>query len=279
LQIDVPAKGIPVRTTADAISQIVMNLVLNARDSMPTGGDILISVYEETKESGPTAILKVIDGGVGMSADVIEKIFDPFFTTKEQGKGTGLGLSMVYGLVQQMGGNIEVTSSVGEGTSFTISIPVSEGQILEDTHSLESAAGDCVRGKTILIAEDEPDLLEIMSETLKEFSMNVLTAKNGNEALVVQDEYQDKIDFLLTDMVMPEMGGLKLAELIKEVRPETHVVFMSGYPVRGEIASVNLPKDAVFMAKPVKPDYLRNVLKQVANGGLDAKTDATIWKA
>jgi DNA-binding NtrC family response regulator len=144
---------------------------------------------------------------------------------------------------------------------------------------LESAAGDCVRGKTILIAEDEPDLLEIMSETLKEFSMNVLTAKNGNEALVVQDEYQDKIDFLLTDMVMPEMGGLKLAELIKEVRPETHVVFMSGYPVRGEIASVNLPKDAVFMAKPVKPDYLRNVLKQVANGGLDAKTDATIWKA
>lgn len=279
LIIDVPDDIIPVKTTADTISQIVMNLAINARDSMPAGGNIIISVYEESEEGISKAILKVIDDGAGMAPDIMDRIFDPFFTTKEQGKGTGLGLSMVYGLVQQMGATINVSSSVGQGTSFIISIPVAEDKNNDVTQSLASIAGDGVSGKTILIAEDEPDLLEIMSQTLKGFDMKVLTARNGNEALVVQDEYEDKIDFLLTDMVMPELGGLKLAELMKEVRPETHIVFMSGYPVRGEIASVELPQEAVFMAKPIKSDYLRSVLEQVANGQSIDNIKATLWRS
>ena len=135
----------------------------------------------------------------------------------------------------------------------------------------ENYSGSRIAGKTILIAEDEPDLLNIMELTLKDLDMKVLKARNGSEALVIQDEYEDKIDFLLTDMVMPELGGLQLAELMKEVRPETNIVFMSGYPVRGEIANVNLPIGAVFLAKPIKPDFLRDVLEEVAAGfGLEA---------
>lgn len=267
-----------VKASTDSISQIIMNLVINARDAMPDGGDIFIEVAEEQVEDHSDAVLKVVDTGCGMPPAIMEKIFDPFFTTKEQGKGTGLGLSMVYGIVKQIGATISVESEVDKGTTFTIRIPVVEGQ--ESAEYLEKMpiSRKDLKGKTILLAEDEEDLLAIISHTLQEFGMTVLSAKNGQEALVVQDEFQEKIDFLLTDMVMPELGGLKLASLMKEVRPETNIVFMSGYPVRGEISNIDLPSDAIFMAKPVQPDFLRNILEQLAAGESVKQTDANIWQ-
>lgn len=279
LNIDVPDSVFPVKVTPDTVSQIVMNLVLNARDAMANGGDILVSVYQENTKGTDYAVLRVTDTGKGISPEIMEKIFDPFFTTKEQGKGTGLGLSMVYGLVQQIGGEIDVVSVINEGTNFTIHIPFADEIHLSDIEKIPDHSADHITGKTILIAEDEPDLLAIMRETLKDFQLNVLTAKNGNEALMVQDEYDGKIDFLLTDMVMPQLGGLKLAELIGEVRPETKVLYMSGYPVRGEIASIDLPSDAIFMAKPIKPDSLRNVLEQMASGKPVNHNEATTWQS
>lgn len=275
LVIETPDTPCPVKVAIDNISQIVMNLVLNARDAMPEGGQIIISVL---KENDDFSILKVTDTGTGIPHEIMDKIFDPFFTTKEQGKGTGLGLSMVYGLVTQAGGKIDIHSVIGEGTSFLIHIPLVEEAV--DKEKSRKAGGDeeSIAGKTILLAEDEPDLLEIMKVTLEEFDMNVMTAQNGNEALRIQDEYEGEIDFLLTDMVMPELGGLHLAELVKQVRPEINVLFMSGYPVRGEIAKVDLPEEAIFMAKPVKPEFLRTVLEQVSQGQSVSKENATTWQ-
>lgn len=279
LDIQTPDETLAIKATPDTISQIVMNLVLNARDAMLKGGEITVSVCGYQKDSRAMVGLRVTDTGCGMSPETIEKIFDPFFTTKEQGKGTGLGLSMVYGLVQQLGGTIDVTSLVGKGTDFIIEFPQCDASTIVSADAVEPSDKTGLMGKTILVAEDEQDLLVIMEATLTDMGMKVLKACNGNDALVIQDEFEGKIDFLLTDMVMPDVGGLKLAELMKEVRPETHIVFMSGYPVRGEIANVNLPSDAIFMAKPVKPDFLKNVLEQISLGQPVEMADAAMWQA
>jgi signal transduction histidine kinase/ActR/RegA family two-component response regulator len=267
-----------IRSNADSISQIIMNLVINARDAISDGGDITISIDDIYKNNLTYVVIEVRDTGSGIDPKIQSKIFDPFFTTKEQGKGTGLGLSMVYGIVQQLDGIINISSALGEGTVFRIEIPMAvtdtmiefNHQIFSDTHSL--------KGKTILVAEDEEDLLTIMEATLKELEMVVLKANNGNDALVIHDEYEGKIDFLLTDMVMPKLGGLKLAELIKEERPETHILYMSGYPSRGDISNFSLPEGSIFMAKPVKPELLFESLTQILSGQFAHTGNANLWE-
>jgi two-component system cell cycle sensor histidine kinase/response regulator CckA len=152
-----------------------------------------------------------------------------------------------------------------------LSIIENEATELEDTST-------SLLGKTVLLAEDEPELLHIMADVLGEFGLHVLSARNGNEALVIQDAFEGPIDFLLTDMVMPELGGLKLAELMKDIRPETAIVFMSGYPVRGDQAEVVLPEDAIFLAKPVVPENLRQVLESISLGKGSGKKLAAHWQ-
>jgi signal transduction histidine kinase/CheY-like chemotaxis protein len=262
LKIETQEAACIIKSNADSISQIIMNLVINSRDSMDDGGDIQIRISDIYKNNQTYAVLEVQDNGSGIHPDILPKIFDPFFTTKEQGKGTGLGLSVVYGVVQQLEGIINVSSVMGQGTIVRIEVPMAINHSIIELNVEKNADTSGLKGKTILVAEDEADLLEIMEITLTELEMNVLSAKNGNEALAIQDEYDGKIDFLLTDMVMPKLGGLKLAELIKEVRPDIHVLYMSGYPVRGEISNFSLPEDSIFMAKPVKPDLLFDYLTQ-----------------
>lgn len=265
-----------VKSTKDSMVQIVMNLVINSRDAMPHGGDIIVKTSEDREGY---VSLSIEDSGIGMDDFTLQKIFDPFFTTKSQGKGTGLGLSTVYGLVKQMSGEIAVESQVGKGTKFTITIPIVESSH-DDENDLMRPDENSVslHGKTVLLAEDEPELLHIMADTLGEFGLHVLAARNGNEALVIQDAFEGPIDFLLTDMVMPELGGLKLAELIKEIRPETAIVFMSGYPVRGDQAEVVLPEDAIFLAKPIVPENLKQVLETISLGKGSGKKLAAHWK-
>lgn len=277
LKIDVMDTPCFVKSNTDSISQIVMNLVINSRDAMHEGGEILVRVSDIFKDSCTYVVLEVKDTGEGIPHHIISKIFDPFFTTKEQGKGTGLGLSMVYGIVQELKGTIRVSSEIGKGTIFHIEIPMAQDNSLIEFEDRKIVSSSSLQGKTILVAEDEVDLLTIMGMTLKDFGMNVITAKNGDEALLIQDDYDGTIDFLLTDMIMPECGGLKLAELVKEVRPETHILFMSGYPTRGDIANFNLPKDSIFMAKPVKPDILRDYLVQALDGKSSNPLHAKIW--
>ncbi|HOO50134.1 MAG TPA: ATP-binding protein, partial [Alphaproteobacteria bacterium] len=281
VNLEIKTDGLPhyIKGTQDLVSQIVMNLSINARDAMPQGGIITIEIKALNREGiGEGTILKIADTGTGMTKEVMERMFDPFFTTKEQGKGTGLGLSMVYGLIQQMHGEMNVDSELGIGTTFSIWFPKSDAAPKTLLQDQATEVGNRLAGKTIIVAEDEPDLLELMQSTLEGFGMKVLSAANGNEALELQDEFEGEIDFLLTDMVMPQLGGLELAGLFREIRPNTHIVFMSGYPVRGEISNIDLPDDAVFLAKPIIQENLKKIMEQAVSGHRIEATAGVVWE-
>ncbi|MCB9982289.1 MAG: response regulator [Rhodospirillales bacterium] len=255
----------------DNITQIIMNLFVNARDAMPDGGSLLLETRACPQETLPEILLKedghqayasivVSDTGMGIPDDVLGRIFDPFFTTKQQGKGTGLGLSMVYGLVKQIGGHIDVDSQVGQGTTMTIYMPITDRVPKQASGDINDVSSIRLDGYTVLVAEDEPDLLALVSDMLADLGMNVLQARNGNEALAVQDEYEGTIDLLLTDVVMPEFNGVELAELLKELRPGAKIIFMSGYPAKGQMARVEIPEDAVFITKPIEHEALIKII-------------------
>lgn len=279
LSVDVPDKPLFVECAADEIGQIVMNLVINGRDAMEEGGRIAIDARALTDSMLPAFIpesehektfvcLSVTDSGTGMPEEVVKKIFDPFFTTKGAGKGTGLGLSIVYGMVRNMKGYIGVDSKQGAGTTMSIYLPLTDkrpASLTERKISLESGE---IRfdGYTALVAEDEPDLLELVCGMLERLGMRVLKASNGDEALEVQDGYDGAIDFLITDIVMPEINGVKLAELFLSLRSDAKVIFMSGYPATGQLAPVDLPPDAYFMAKPISYEALALMLRELIEG-------------
>ena len=255
----------------DNFTQILMNLVVNARDAMPQGGTLLVEgrvchedqipeVLKDKNEGRGFVKISVADTGSGIEEDKLPQIFDPFFTTKEQGKGTGLGLSMVYGLLQQIGGHVEVESKLGQGTAFNTFFPLSEKTPKKIVGDLADIASLRFDGFTALVAEDEPDLLMLVCNILEERGMYVLRAGDGHEALAVQDDYFDEIDILLTDVVMPELNGVELANLMEDVRPDMQVVFMSGYPDKGQMARVEIPENAVFMPKPINHDDLITLL-------------------
>ncbi len=270
LTVDIRSDNLFIECASDTFSQIIMNLVVNARDAIDGTGNISIIVDKvniadiicnrpEWVNDGEYICIVVSDDGSGMDEEVKKKIFDPFFSTKDQGKGTGLGLSMVYGMVKNLKGFIDVTTELGVGTNMIVYIPLSNKKPTKEI--VEGKDGKIsLNGYTVLVAEDEKDLLCIVKGMLEEMGMNVLSASDGNEALMVQDEYEGDIDFLLTDVVMPELNGVKLAELFESVRPETKIIFMSGYPSKGGSSNIELPEHAVFMAKPVKFDTLEMVL-------------------
>ncbi len=269
-------ENIYVDSTPDLIGQIRMNLILNARAAMTDGGDIAVTVslmrdmqHRQARAKGDHACLSVSDTGTGMDKTTQRRIFDPFFTTKEQGKGTGLGLSMVYGLMQQMKGFIDVDSVPGKGTTMNLYFPVTKapGYIAAATiPGHDAAVPQHLNGYTALVAEDEPDLLGLVASMLRDMGMNVLTAANGNEALARQEDYEGHIDFLVTDVVMPEMSGVRLSELFSSVRPDAKTVFISGYPAAGNMARIDLPDGACLLSKPVAYERLAQVLGTLTQG-------------
>lgn len=280
----------------DSISQIVMNLVINARDAMPDGGEISLSTTTFTGEELPRCVpkecmdteyvcLAVSDKGTGIKPDVLENMFDPFFTTKTHGQGTGLGLSMIYGLVKQARGFIDVKTQLGEGTTFTLYFPqCHEKKIKSVTSSPSDLTGVNFQGFTACVAEDEEDLLFVMSSMLEEMGIHVLQARNGNEALHIQDDYEDDIDFLITDIMMPEMNGVRLAELFSSLRPETKMIFVSGYPSNPEMPLVSLPEGSPLLAKPIEYDKMARVLirlsedAQIAPCLAEVSRENMIWE-
>lgn len=279
LDLQITPTPLFVESAADEVGQIVMNLVINARDAMKEGGKITVACAECPRGSLPSMIpatdqqktfarLSVIDTGSGMDPATVKKIFDPFFTTKDAGKGTGLGLSVVHGMVKNMGGFIDVVSTPGEGTTMSVYLPLTDKRPTEARKIVTFESGSIrFEGYTVLVAEDEPDLLLILGNMLEKIGLNVLRARDGNEALAVQDEHEGKIDLLITDVVMPEIDGVKLAELFLSLRPETKVIFMSGYPATGQLAPVELPEKAFFMAKPISYDNLLLMLKGLLGEG------------
>ncbi|MGE4313047.1 MAG: ATP-binding protein [Pseudobdellovibrionaceae bacterium] len=248
---------------ADALSQILINLARNARDAMNSAGEVEIALtrQDDCEMTDGTRrdvlMLRFADDGDGMDTETLNKVFDPFFTTKEPGKGTGLGMAMVYGLVRQMRGSINVYSRPGEGTSFTMLIPLTDERpkfhaiaVEDDPEKVDFS------GVSVLVVDDERDLCEILCSSLTDKGFEVTTAACGNEALVHVDEREEPYDFLLSDIAMPDIDGARLADLVSEVSPTTQIVFLSGYP-KSHYADRPTLQKWPFLMKPVSlPDLL-----------------------
>jgi PAS domain S-box-containing protein len=242
-----------------SVEQIIVNLAVNARDAMPEGGKLILETtnveLDEAYASlhagmkpGSYVMLAVTDTGQGMSPEIQSKIFDPFFTTKEVGKGTGLGLSTVYGIVQNHRGNIWVYSEVGRGTIFKIYFPVAKGQTEPASESKETLVftGD----KNVLLVEDDASVRRLGKMILANAGFRVWEAKDGREALQLVMTRKEKIDILVTDVVMPHMSGRHLAEQIKKILPGIKVLFVSGYTNAAFAHNDDLKEGDAFLQKP-----------------------------
>ena len=255
------------------LEQVVLNLAVNARDAMPKGGRLTISTenfviddafirrYAYPVQAGRYVCLTVTDTGVGMNAETRARAFEPFFTTKEKGKGTGLGLATVYGVVKQSGGYIDIESAPGEGATFKIFLPRVDEEIRESV-SARGPAKAAAGTETILLVEDEASLRTLTRTTLELSGYRVLEARDGLEAMELSNHHDGAIDLLLSDVVMPGMGGPELARSLARQRPETRVVFMSGYTGQGVGSQTNLSPGSDFLSKPFTRDVLRQKIRE-----------------
>jgi PAS domain S-box-containing protein len=264
-----------VRADAGQLEQVLMNLAVNARDAMPQGGRLSIETANvrlssasgprpTTMPEGDYVMLAVSDAGTGIPAEVQSHIFEPFFTTKEAGKGTGLGLSTVYGIVKQAGGDVRVDSEMGRGTTFRIYLP----RIVDEYKETEiaAAAADDVESRgheTVLLVEDEDHLRGLAVRILNAHGYTVLTAIDGADAVRQANEYANPIHLVVSDVVMPRMGGRLLSELLVSARPKVKVLFMSGYTDDDVMRRGILDRRTAFLEKPFTPEQLVSKVRQV----------------
>jgi hypothetical protein len=262
-----------VKADPNQIEQVIMNLVVNARDAMFKGGKLTIetsNVYLDkdsadlhvTIPAGNYVMLAVSDSGCGMDAKTKAHIFEPFFTTKEVGKGTGLGLATVYGIVKQSEGSVGVYSEVGVGTTLKIYLPAVEEPVAEvsaEPENLETFKGT----ETVLVVEDEDVVRAMATEVLRENGYHVLEAEHATEALTVSNEYDGEIHLMLTDVVMPLMSGRDLAKRLRPLRPDMKVLYMSGYTDDAIVHHGVLEKGTAFIGKPFSIDALSRKLREV----------------
>ncbi|HET7378793.1 MAG TPA: ATP-binding protein, partial [Gaiellales bacterium] len=262
----------PVRADVGQLEQVLMNLAVNARDAMPTGGKLTIETanaehdpdYARDREADPMrrfVMLAVSDSGCGMDDATKARIFEPFFTTKGPGKGTGLGLATVYGIVQQAGGFIWVYSELGRGTSFKIYLPAADVA----APAAAAATGTRVRGgtETILVVEDAAPLRAVAKQVLERQGYTVLEAPDGATALRVAEQYHGTIHLVLTDVVMPGLSGREVAEALTRLRPEIQVLYASGYTDDSVVRHGILESGMAFLQKPFTPDGLSRKVREV----------------
>ena len=249
------------------MEQVLMNLAINARDAMPGGGSLTIQTESVNIDSsfikthgygkpGPYALISISDTGAGMNKTTREKIFEPFFTTKEINKGTGLGLSIVYGIIKQHNGYVNVKSEIGEGSTFEIYLPV-KTQVKAVIEAEKTAVPEPVGGtETILVAEDDSRIRNIITSILSDFGYKTISANDGEDAVNKFIENKDSIQFVVSDVIMPKKNGKELYKEIKKIKPDTRALFLSGYS-RDIIHQRDMLEDGVeIISKPVKPDDL-----------------------
>jgi PAS domain S-box-containing protein len=260
----------PVRADRGQLEQVILNLVVNARDAMPRGGQLTVEVSEvildeayvalhPTARTGRHVVLAVTDTGSGMDAETLSHVFEPFFTTKERGKGTGLGLATVYGIVEQSGGQVLAYSEPGIGSSFKVYLPREESQAADEEPAPVVAAP---RGgtETILVVEDEDAVRATAVEALESSGYAVLQARDGVEAMAVADAHPGEIHLLVSDVVMPRMGGGELAQRLSARRPDIRVLFISGYPDDAVVRHGVVERGAPLLQKPFAlSDFVRRV--------------------
>ena len=242
------------KVTADRghMEQVILNLVLNARDATPSGGRIRIETMNA--EMGKSVVLKVTDTGQGIDAAAIDRVFEPFFTTKTPGQGTGLGLSTVKAIVKQYGGDVWVRSAPGHGAEFTVCLPrTPETRTSEQALATANASGGA---ETVLLVEDEEGVRKLLSYVLARSGYDVIEATNGEEALDAFDRRGGDIHLVLTDMVMPRMNGRELGERLRQIRPALKIIYMSGYTDDVLLQTGALGPDMCFLPKPLRPDVL-----------------------
>lgn len=263
-----------VKADPGQLGQVILNLAVNARDAMPDGGALTIQTRgvkldqpapasEGTIPPGKYVVLSVNDTGAGMSGDVLGRIFEPFFTTKKPGQGTGLGLAIVYGVIKQTGGWICVRSEPGQGTTFEIYFPEAEQHSEAKVQKKPSGVPSAARGtETILLVEDQEGIRELVHEVLERRGYSVLCAPDGNEALRIADEHEGAIDLLVTDIIMPNLGGQDLATKLSKARPRLKVVFMSGNPDKAFLNG-GLNAGAVVLQKPFPLETLLHKVRSI----------------
>jgi two-component system cell cycle sensor histidine kinase/response regulator CckA len=271
----VPDPGLgPIRADPGQVEQVLMNLVINARDAMPTGGRLTVETRRVVLDDGETCIrtelrpgeysvVSVSDTGTGMAPEVQQHIFEPFFTTKAAGRGTGLGLATVYGIVKQSGGGVQVYSEVGIGTTFKVYFPVTTGSVARATTSPVAAPG----GKeTILLVEDDNTVRALVRTMLEQVGYNVLEAADGFMALDRAKSHGPGIDLLITDVVMPRAGGRHVVDALKSERPDIKVLYLSGYTDDAIVRHGILQGGANFLQKPFTATVLTTRVREILDG-------------
>jgi two-component system, cell cycle sensor histidine kinase and response regulator CckA len=270
-----------VRADQAQLEQVLMNLVVNARDAMIRGGTLTIEtaqvelttspVYHvQPLPPGPYVMLSVTDTGIGMDRDTQAHIFEPFFTTKEEGKGSGLGLSTVFGIVTQSGGGIDVASQVGHGTRFDIFLPRIAADVEPISQSQES--GQPCRGmETILLVEDDPSVRTLLRDELRKLGYKVVEARNGVEACLLATQHMGTLHLLLADMVMPGMGGRELAQHLSVIMPGLRILFMSGYTDDVGILGGHEEAATGFLQKPFTPEALAQTVRKLLDARVPSK--------
>jgi two-component system cell cycle sensor histidine kinase/response regulator CckA len=273
------------RISADPgqIEQVILNLALNARDAMPNGGVLTIETANIALDqefvadhpgssAGPHVMLAISDTGAGMDRGAQEHLFEPFYTTKEQGRGTGLGLATVYGIVKQSGGSIFVYSELNRGTSFKIFLPRLERAV--DVARPTADVGDLDGHETILVVEDQPEVRSVIHKALSRHGYRVLMATNGSEAVEIAAAHGDRIDLLITDVVMPGLSARELAERFRRQHPAGRVLYMSGYTDDTVVQRGILEQSVEFIQKPFTPATLLRRVRQVLYPGVPPNQQA-----
>jgi two-component system, cell cycle sensor histidine kinase and response regulator CckA len=275
IQLEILPGNAKLRVKVDPtqLEQVVMNLVVNARDAMPDGGRLAVETSEIEIDAdycsrnpearpGRHVMMAVTDSGCGMSAEVLSRIFEPFFTTKEQGKGTGLGLATVYGIVKQSGGHISAYSEAGQGTTFKVYLPVTQEEI--DMPEIPSQERVAPRGEeTILVVEDEESLRSVTEQFLSNKGYQVIVAEDFQKALDVSENNPQHIDLLMTDVVLPGASGPKLADRLAITRPQMKVLFVSGYTADALVHGDLHRSDFAFLSKPFSLNTLAREIRTI----------------
>ncbi|MGH7867713.1 MAG: ATP-binding protein, partial [Candidatus Dormibacteraceae bacterium] len=271
-----------IKADSSQVQQVLINLVVNARDAMPQGGKVVIETanvdLDEEYASGyldvrpgPYVMLSVSDTGCGMDAETRSHIFEPFFTTKEEGKGTGLGLSTVHGIVKQSGGFIAVASTAGKGTTFRIFLPRGEQPVEEP--DVTPPPIEWVGTETVLLVEDETALRRLLCLSLERRGYKIFAAKDGAEAIEIFLQHGDQIHLVVSDIMMPHVDGFELKQRIAALSPDVKFLFMSGYSQEIVEQRQKVLEGCAFLEKPFLPDELAGKVRDLLREEASAWTD------
>lgn len=276
VELNLEAGSYPVHADPTRLQQVLMNLAINARDAMPAGGTLSFDVSHLVLKqddippspylpNGEWISITVGDTGMGIPPEAIPHIFEPFFTTKPLGEGTGLGLAQAYGIIKQHGGFIDVQSQIGEGTRFSVYLPTLPTQQIEDA-PLQYATPMQGHGHTILVVEDDPITLNAIQDLLEAQEYRVLIASNGYEAMQVFEQNPEEIDLLVSDIVMPEMGGLDLYNQVKSRWPQVKTIFVTGHPIGIGSKSLLEEKQITWLEKPFSVQEFFATVEEILTG-------------